>query len=153
MNSHYSAPGDGIALDTFDGIHVVKASAATTGGAYELFEVDVRPGPLVPLHTSPWGATAYVLEGTITFVSETVQHTLTRGASITITPGTPYTWNAAAPGARILAFTTGDGAGSFFADIARLPRDRTMDETMSVMAEIAHRHGVSVGTSPQSAIG
>ncbi len=47
--------------------------------------------------------------------------------------------------ARLLAITTGDGAGRFFADFAEtVPLDRPIEETLPAILDVTGRHGVAV---------
>lgn len=140
----FSGPGEGPQLDTFDGVHTVKAGAADTGGAYEVFEIDVPNAPAMPLHQTPWAKTLYLLAGALSVQVEHETFELEPGASITIPAGAAHTFTVTSPSAKFLGFTTGGGAGRLFADIVRsVPRDRPMDEIVPIMLEVAQRNDVT----------
>src|ERR1700731_3658486 len=61
------AAGEGERLWFYGGgLHIWKATASETGGAFQLFEDFMARGKTTPLHTHPQGdETLYVLEGEI----------------------------------------------------------------------------------------
>ncbi|SFB28619.1 Cupin domain-containing protein [Amycolatopsis marina] len=142
--AHYSGPGEGARLPMIDGVHIVKVSAEDTGGVYEVFEVQALRGPAAPPHRSPWAATLYLLEGAVTVQVEGRAFELAAGATISIPAGTANTFEVTSESARFLAFTTGDGAGAFFADFARtVPIDRPFEEIMPLVLAVTERNAVT----------
>ncbi|GHE75589.1 hypothetical protein GCM10017786_00370 [Amycolatopsis deserti] len=142
---HLARPGEGRPHAMTDGIHTVKAGAEHTGGAYEVFEVDAPRAPAAPPHRSPWAGTLYVLDGTVLVHVDDEKHDLGPGAAITIPAQCAFTFEVTSESARMLAVTSGDGAGRFFADFAAaVPADRPLDEVLPRLLEVTRRHGVSV---------
>jgi quercetin dioxygenase-like cupin family protein len=151
MTARYTRPDEGARFEMPDGVHIVKASAEGTGGAYEVFEVDAPRAPAAPLHRSPWTGTMYVLEGSVRVRFEDGEVELTPGSSITIAGQTAFTLDVLGEFARFLAVTSGDRAGRFFADFAAsVPAGRPFEEVFSQVAAVTSRHGVSVVQADQS---
>lgn len=141
---HHTGPGEGVPLNMIDGVHTVKVGTEHTGGAYEIFEVDAPRAPAAPPHRSPWGATCYLLEGMIAVQVEGQTYELTPGATITIPARSACTFAVTSETAKFLAFTTGDGAGKFFADFAQtVPTDRPIEEIMPLLLEVTRRNDVT----------
>lgn len=150
---HFTEPGAGEPLNMIDGVHTVKVAAEHTGGAYEVFEIEALPGPAAPPHAAPWSGTCYVLEGSIEMHLPDKSYSLAPGASITVPAGTHCTFEVTSESAKFLAFTTGDGAGKFFADFAReIPADRPLPEVLPIILRVIERHGVTVNV-PAAAAG
>ncbi|WP_020423381.1 cupin domain-containing protein [Amycolatopsis sp. ATCC 39116] len=142
---HLCGPGEGLPLAMSDGIHTVKAGAEHTGSVYEVFEVDAPRAPAAPPHRSPWAGTMYVLDGAVTVQADGETHDLGPGAAITIPAQCAFTFEVTTENARLLAVTTGDGAGRFFADFAAtVPADRPLEEVLPRLLEVTRRHGVSI---------
>ncbi|WP_116110152.1 cupin domain-containing protein [Amycolatopsis ruanii] len=142
---HLTGPGAGVPLAMPDGVHTVKAGAEHTGGVYEVFEVEAPRAPAGPPHRSPWAGTMYVVEGDVTVHAAGEVHDLGPGAAITIPARCPFTFEVTSKAARVLAITTGDGAGRFFADFAAtVPAGRPIEEVLPAVLEVIRRHGVSL---------
>ncbi|GAB2524126.1 cupin domain-containing protein [Nocardiopsis aegyptia] len=140
---HFTAPGDGPAMDTVDGVHVEKAGADHTGGAYELFEIDLRPLPPMPPRRTPWAKTFYLLEGEMTVEAEGERFRLTPGAALTLPADVAHTFTAEAPGARLLGFATGDRAGRLFrAIVAALDEHPDREELVPTLLSVARANEV-----------
>ena len=151
VTARYTRPDEGARFEMPDGAHIAKASAEETGGTYEVFEVDAPRAPVAPLHRSPWTGTMYVLEGSLRIRFEDGEVDLTRGSSITIPGQTAFTIDVLGEFARLLAVTSGDQAGRFFADFAAsVPAGRPFEEVFSQVAAVTSRHGVSVVQADQS---
>jgi quercetin dioxygenase-like cupin family protein len=150
---HHTGPGEGVPLNMIDGVHTVKVGAEQTDGAYELFEVDAPRAPAAPPHSSPWGATLYLLDGAISAQVDGQTYELTPGATITAPAGAAFTFGVTSESARFLAFTTGAGAGKFFADFARnVPADRPFEEIVPLVLEVTRRHAVTVAAPSEPAV-
>lgn len=140
----HTRPGEGARLPMIDGVHIVKVSAEDTGGIYEMFEVEAPSGPAAPPHRSPWAATLYLLEGTVSVQVEGHGYDLTPGDTLTIPARAANTFSVTSDAARFLAFTTGDGAGKLFADFARtVPTDRPLEEIMPLLLAVTQRNAVT----------
>lgn len=143
MPSTHVRPGGGTHHPMVDGDHVAKAVVRDDVGAFEVFEVLAPPGPPAPPHVSPWSGVLYVLEGHVTVRADDDEHAVAPGGLVTLPAGTPCTFAATGGPARLLAITSGDGAGRFFADFARsVPLDRPPEESMAAVLAVTARHGV-----------
>jgi quercetin dioxygenase-like cupin family protein len=140
---HFTAPGDGPALDTVDGVHTEKAGADHTDGAYELFEVELRPLPPMPPRRTPWGKTFYLLDGVMTVEADGEGFRLTPGAALTLPAHVAHTFTAEAPGTRVLGFATGDRAGRLFrAIVAAVAEHPAQEELIPVLTSVARANDV-----------
>ena len=96
------------------GIHVVKASAEETDGAFILLEDQMTRGKTTPLHTHPnLDETLIVLEGEILVYAEEKEHRLgPRGVAVA-PRGAPHAFMVTSESALILALQT-PGSGEAF---------------------------------------
>ena len=96
------------------GIHVVKASAEETDGAFILLEDQMTRGKTTPLHTHPnLDETLIVLEGEILVYAEEKEHRLgPRGVAVA-PRGAPHAFTVTSESALILALQT-PGSGEAF---------------------------------------
>ncbi|MEU5262738.1 cupin domain-containing protein [Amycolatopsis sp. NPDC021455] len=134
--THFSAPGEGLELDTKDARITVKVAGEHTGDAYEVFEVDAPRGPSVPPHAEPWAKAFYVLHGRITVYVDGELHDLGPGASISIPAGAVNTFTVHTSSARFLAVSLTGGMGRFFREVDSAAPER--------IPEIAGRHGIEL---------
>lgn len=139
---HFTEPGDGLLLDTVDGVHTEKAGAEHTGGAYELFEVALRQGPPMPSRRTPWAKTFYLLDGEMTVEADGRTFRLTPGASLTLPADVAHTFTADAPGTRVLGFATGDSAGRLFRAIVAAVAEHP-DDPVPALLSVAREHDVA----------
>src|SRR4051794_5484918 len=73
------------------GIHIWKATAEETDGAFLLFEDRMAHGKVTPLHLHPESdETMIVLEGEILMHLDGVQHTVTAGGIASAPRGVPH---------------------------------------------------------------
>jgi quercetin dioxygenase-like cupin family protein len=132
-------------LYTGDATVSVKVGGAETEGAFELFEVAAPRGSAAPPHSEPWSKAFYVLSGRMTVTVDGEQYDLGPGASITIPPGAPNTFEATTPTVQFLTFALTDAMGKFFVDIDNIiARGQPLDEIMPDLMEITARHGVLI---------
>jgi quercetin dioxygenase-like cupin family protein len=99
------------------GVHVMKATAEETDGAFILLEDRMARGKTTPLHTHPnLDETIIVLEGEILFYAEGTEHRLgPRG--IAVAPrGAPHAFMVTSESALILALQTPGSGGAFYRD-------------------------------------
>ncbi len=99
------------------GVHVWKATATETDGAFFLFEDQLTGGKSTPLHCHPDAdETLYVIDGEIALVVDGVEHTVGRGA-VTVAPrGVPHAFRVVSGDARLLTLHTPGTAEPFFRD-------------------------------------
>lgn len=143
MSTTHVPPGEGTHYAMPDGDHVAKAAVRDDGGAFEVFEVLAPPGPPAPPHVSPWSGVLYVLDGEVTVRVDGVEEEVRAGGLVTMPAGVPCTFAVRGRAARLLAITSGDGAGRFFADVASsVPADRPPEESIGAVLAVASRHGV-----------
>ena len=142
-------PGEGEELYTVDATVTVKCRAADTGGTYEVFEVDVPRGPVVPAHREPWAKAFYVLHGRMAVQAGETSYELRPGGFITVPPGMANTFEVLSPSVKFLAFSLGAGMGDFFADVDRgAARDASFAELAPQLRELTARHGVTFAEQP-----
>lgn len=73
------------------GLHIWKATAEDTDGAFLLFEDRMGPGKVTPLHTHPDSdETMIVLEGEILMHLDGVEHTVASGGIAVAPRGVPH---------------------------------------------------------------
>ncbi|GAA4974806.1 hypothetical protein GCM10023225_14970 [Kineococcus glutinatus] len=128
-----------------DGDHIAKAAVRDAGGAFEVFEVVAPAAPMAPPHVSPWSGVLFLLEGRITALVDGTPYDVEPGGLVVVPAGTPATFGVVGASARLLAITSGDGAGRFFADFAAsVPLDRPVEESMAAILSVTGRHGVAL---------
>jgi len=89
------------------GVHVWKARAADTGGAFLLFEDHMTKGKTTPWHTHPHvDETLFVLEGEILVRSEDREQRLGVGGMVSVPRGVPHAFCVLSDKARILCLVT-----------------------------------------------
>lgn len=145
MSTVHIRPGEGRHYPMIDGDHIAKATVTDIGGAFEVFELVATPAPMAPPHVSPWSAVLCLLEGRITGVVDGTSYDVEPGALVVVPAGTPFTFQVVGESARILAITSGDGAGRFFADFAgTVAMNQPVEHSMEAIMSVAKRHGVAL---------
>ena len=143
MTTVHVRPGEGQHYPMIDGDHIAKAAVHDAGGSFEVFEVVAPAAPMAPPHVSPWGAVLYLLEGRIIAVVDSTPHEVEPGGLVVFPAGTPATFEVVGESARLLAITSGDRAGRFFADFSgSVPSDGRVEESMETILSVTRRHGV-----------
>lgn len=128
-----------------DGEHVAKAAVHDTEGAFEVFEVIAPALPMAPPHVSPWSGVMYLLEGRVTAYVGGTRYDVEPGGVVVFPAGAPSTFEVVGGTARVLAITSGNRAGPFFADFSRsVPADRPVEESMEAILSVTRRHGVRI---------
>ncbi len=109
------------------GVHVMKATAEETDGAFMLLEDRMTRGKTTPLHTHPnLDETIIVLEGEILFYAEEREHRLgPRGVAVA-PRGAPHAFMVTSESALILALQT-PGSGEAFYREASEPASANTD--------------------------
>ena len=145
MNTIHVRPGEGQHYPMIDGDHIAKAAVRDANGAFEVFEVIAPAAPMAPPHVSPWSGVLFLIEGRITAHVDGTSYDVEPGGVVVFPAGTPSTFKVVGDSARILAITTGDGAGRFFADFAAtVPVDQPAEDSMDAILSVTQRHGVAL---------
>ena len=99
------------------GVHIMKATAEETDGAFTLLEAQMTRGKTTPLHTHPHlDETIIVLEGEILFYVEGTEHWVgTRGVAVA-PRGVPHAFMVTSESALILALQTPGSGEAFYRD-------------------------------------
>ena len=100
------------------GLHIWKATAEQTDGAFLLFEDRMGHGKVTPLHIHPDSdETMIVLEGEILMHLDGVEHTVGAGAIASAPRGVPHAFMVSgADGARLLCLHTPGCCQAFYWD-------------------------------------
>lgn len=100
------------------GLHIWKATAEETGGAFLLFEDRMSHGKVTPLHLHPDSdETMIVLEGEILMHLDGEEHTVTAGGIASAPRGVPHAFRVSgANGARVLCLHTPGCCQAFYWD-------------------------------------
>ena len=115
----------------------VLASAADTGGAFEVFEL-VGPrdsGP--PPHAHPWTESYSVIEGTVDVLMGDKTFSGVPGCFIQIPAGTFHSYRITSDSAKVIVVTSPSGASAFFSEV-----DRETD--FEKITAIAAKHGFTL---------
>ena len=136
-------PGEGHRYQMIDGDHVAKTAVRDSNGAFEVFEVFAPAAPMAPPHISPWSGVLFLLEGRVTALVGDTTYEVEPGGVVVFPAGTPSSFEVVGDSARIVAITSGNRAGRFFADFAgSVPTDRPVQESMDAIMSVTQRHGV-----------
>ncbi len=100
------------------GLHIWKATAEETGGAFLLFEDRMDLGKVTPLHLHPNSdETMIVLEGEIVMHLDGEEHTVGPGGIASALRGVPHAFRVSgADGARVLCLHTPGCCQAFYWD-------------------------------------
>lgn len=100
------------------GLHIWKATAEETNGAFLLFEDRLDHGKVTPLHTHPDSdETMIVLEGEIVMHLDGVEHTVAAGGVAVAPRGVPHAFKVSGPdGTRVLCLHTPGCCQAFYWD-------------------------------------
>lgn len=105
------------------GVHIWKAKAEETGGAFLLFEDRMSAGKMTPLHTHPDSdESMYILEGEILMHLDGREHLIGPGGLVVAPRGVPHAFMVVSPVARMLCLHTPGCCQSFYWD-ASIPLD------------------------------
>ena len=116
MNPSFLAPGEGRAVWFLRNRITIKATAATTGGAYGLFESVIAPGFSPPLHVHHREDEAFwVLAGELTMRCGDRTFRAGPGAFVFLPRDVPHTFvvEGDAPARMLTLLTPGGGEGLF----------------------------------------
>lgn len=100
------------------GLHIWKATAEETNGAFLLFEDRMDHGKVTPLHIHPESdETMVVLDGEIVMHLDGVEHTIGSGGVASAPRGVPHAFKVSgADGARLLCLHTPGCCQAFYWD-------------------------------------
>jgi quercetin dioxygenase-like cupin family protein len=105
------------------GVHVWKAKAEETGGAFLLFEDRMSGGKMTPLHTHPDSdETMFILEGEILMHVDGREQAVGQGGLVVAPRGVPHAFMVTSPHARMLCLHTPGCCQAFYWD-ASVPMD------------------------------
>ena len=145
MTTSHVPPGGGRHYAMIDGDHVSKAVVRDAAGAFEVFEVIAPAAPMAPPHVSPWTGVMFLVEGRVTAVVDGTSYDVEPGGVVVFPAGTPSTFRVESESARIVAVTSGDRAGQFFADFASsVPVGGSPEDSMAAILSVTQRHGVAL---------
>jgi quercetin dioxygenase-like cupin family protein len=107
------------------GLHIWKATAEETGGAFILFEDRMDHGKVTPLHIHPDSdETMIVLEGEILMHLDGVEHTVGTGGIASAPRNVPHAFMVSgANGARLLCLHAPGCCEAFYRDASEPVRD------------------------------
>jgi quercetin dioxygenase-like cupin family protein len=109
------AAGEGERLWFYGGgLHIWKATAAETGGAFLLFEDVMSRGKTTPLHTHPHDETLYILEGEILLHVDGEEQRVGAGGVAMAPRGVPHAFLVTSETARILFLETPGSSEAFY---------------------------------------
>ena len=99
------------------GVHVWKAKAEETGGAFMMFEDQMTGGKMTPLHTHPDSdETMFILEGEILMHLDGTEHRIREGGLVVAPRGVPHAFMVTSPHARMLCLHTPGCCQAFYWD-------------------------------------
>jgi quercetin dioxygenase-like cupin family protein len=140
---HTNRPADCPTYHVLGGdVITVRATAASTGGAFSLFETIVPPGGGPPPHVhSREDESFYVVEGAFEFRFGGEVRTLGPDDFVFAPRDVPHAFRniGASPG-KLVIFIQPGGFEAFIAEFAELPPDAPPD--FARMTAIAERHGL-----------
>ena len=143
MSTIHVPPGAGRSYPMIDGVQVAKAAVHDSEGAFEVFEMIAPAAPMVPPHVSPWTGVLFLLEGRVTALVGDTTYAVEPGGVVVFPAGTPSSFEVVGDSARLVAITSGNRAGRFFADFAgSVPPDQPVEESMDTILSVNQRHGV-----------
>src|ERR671917_668356 len=108
------------------GVHVMKATAEETDGAFMLLENRMTRGKTTPLHTHPnLDETLIVLEGEILVYVERREHRVGPGGVAVAPRGVPHAFLVTSESARMLTLQTPGSGEAFYRDASEPATDET----------------------------
>jgi len=142
MQSIIIDPAGGARLRVAGDVVRVLASAAQTGGGYEIFELEGPEGSGPPLHAHPWTEAYVVIDGEAEVFVGGATLPATPGSFFQIPAGAMHSYRIKSPTAKFVVITSPGGASGFFHDIDAETAG-SCDDMGKVLA-VAMRHGFAV---------
>ena len=96
------------------GVHVWKATAEETGGAFTLFEATMDRGKVTPMHTHPTDESMYVLAGAIVMNIDGVEHRIDTGGFVVAPREVPHAFMVVSASATVLSLQTPGTCQDFY---------------------------------------
>jgi mannose-6-phosphate isomerase-like protein (cupin superfamily) len=156
-DAQFLAPGEGRAIWFLRNRMTVKATAASTGGAYGLVESIIAPGFSPPLHVHHREDEAfYVLEGEVTMQCGDRTFTATAGAFVFLPRDVPHTFVVEGDRpARMLTLLSPGGGEGVFIDGGRVPEHEGMPPAtppdIPALKRVAEAYGSEIIGPPLAA--
>ena len=140
----FLGPDDGRHISVLGSGMTVKATAAETGGAYEVVVAESGPGGDIVPHRHPWQEAYFVLAGTLEVQVGRQVHIAETGSFLTIPPRALHGFRVVGESARFLHISMGSGATDLFDEYdERVPGEPTLDDLPAIL-EINARHDIEV---------
>jgi quercetin dioxygenase-like cupin family protein len=106
------------------GLHIWKARAEETGGAFHAFIDHLTKGKMTPLHMHPDADdTLYIIDGEILFHANGENHVVGAGGFVSALRGTPHAFMCTSETATVLAIQTPGVGQAFYLDASDPVRD------------------------------
>lgn len=123
----------------------VLVDGATSGGTFELFELqgDLGSGP--PPHAHAWLEAYFILDGQVLVELDGQRSLAEPGTSVVVPAGQIHRFEITSATARFIVATSGDRASVFFRDLSRNAPGAPTPENLPGIVEVAKRNGL---TSP-----
>ena len=102
MQSIIANPDDGARLRVVGDTVRVLASAAQTGGNYEIFELEGPEGSGPPPHAHPWTEAYVVIDGEADVLVDGTHSRATPGCFIQVPAGTPHSYRITSKSAKFV---------------------------------------------------
>ena len=120
----------------------VLASAAQTGGGYEMFEREGPEGSGPPPHAHPWSEAYLVVSGEADVFIEEKRLTATPGSFFHIPAGMKHGYRIRTATAKFVVITSPGGASGFFTELDAVTAGSCED--MAKIMAVAMKHGFTV---------
>jgi quercetin dioxygenase-like cupin family protein len=142
MQSIIASPGEGARLRVIGETVRVLASAAATGGAFEVFELEAPEGSGPVPHAHPWTEAYMVLEGEADVLLDGKKTIATAGCFYHIPAGAKHAYRIRTKTAKFLVITSPAGAHEFFTEVDAETGGSCED--MARVTALAVKHGFLV---------
>jgi quercetin dioxygenase-like cupin family protein len=142
MQTIMTTSDDGTRLRVVGDLVRVLASAAQTGGGYEIFELEGPEGSGPPPHAHPWAEAYVVVEGEADVWIEGTCLPATRGCFFHIPAGTTHGYRITSATAKFVVITSPAGASGFFTELDAETAGSCED--MGKVMAVAMKHGFTV---------
>ena len=144
MQPIITQPADGTRLRVVGDVVRVLASAAQTGGAYEIFELEGPEGSGPPPHAHPWNEAYVVVDGEADVFVEGTKQDATPGSFFHIPAGTTHGYRIRSKSAKFVVITSPGGASNFFTELDAETAGSCED--MGKVIGVALKHGFTIPT-------
>lgn len=142
MQSIITRAADGARLRVVGDTVRVLASAAETGGAFEVFELEGPEGSGPPPHAHPWSEAYLVIEGEADVIIEGATSIAGPGCFTNVPAGTTHTYRIRSKTAKFVVITSPAGARDFFVELDAETGGSCED--MAKVTAVAMKHGFTV---------